>query len=94
MSRPCHPKKEVEQALRHAESEGWRVETGGSHCWGKIFCPYTDTECRCGEFCIASVWSTPKNAGNFAKQLLRVIHNCTTHRAEKVAVERMTPLEK
>lgn len=31
MARFPHPKKEVEEALRHAEGQGWRVEVGGSH---------------------------------------------------------------
>ena len=33
MARPSHPKKEVEEALRHAEGQGWRVDVGGSHAW-------------------------------------------------------------
>ena len=37
-----------------------------------------DETCRCGEFCIASIWSTPKNPGNHARQIRRVIDNCTT----------------
>ena len=49
MARSPHPKKEVEEALRHAEGQGWRVEVGGSHAWGRIYCPYNDEECRCGE---------------------------------------------
>lgn len=36
MGRAIHPKKEVEDALRHAEACGWRVEPGGSHAWGRI----------------------------------------------------------
>lgn len=40
MARSSHPKKEVEEALRHAEGQGWRVEVGGSHAWGRIYCPY------------------------------------------------------
>ena len=82
MSRWKHPKKEVEDALRHAEANGWRVEPGGAHAWGRIYCPYNDAECRCGEFCITSVWSTPKNAGNHAKALRRVVDNCTTNRSK------------
>ncbi|WP_082432276.1 hypothetical protein [Pseudomonas sp. NBRC 111124] len=78
MSRPSHARKEVEQALRHAESQGWRVLVGGGHCWGKLYCPRNDADCRCGEFCITSVWSTPKNPGNFARQLRRVVDNCTS----------------
>ncbi|QCI10977.1 hypothetical protein E6B08_05945 [Pseudomonas putida] len=77
MSRPSHAAKEVERALRHAESQGWKVVAGGGHCWGKMYCPYNDADCRCGEFCITSIWSTPKNPGNFARQLKRIVSNCT-----------------
>ncbi|WP_306579001.1 hypothetical protein [Pseudomonas sp.] len=63
--------------MRHAESKGWRVVVGGGHCWGKLYCPLNDADCRCGEFCIVSVWSTPRNAGNQARQLRRVVDNCT-----------------
>jgi hypothetical protein len=96
MSRRSHPKSEIEAALASAEQNGWRVELGGSHAWGKIYCPYNDQECgkcvlgvspseapfqerRCGMFCITSIWSTPKNAGNHAKQIRRVVDNCATH---------------
>jgi hypothetical protein len=80
MPRSSHPKKEVEQALRHAESRGWRIEVGGSHAWGRIYCPYNDDRCRCGEFCIASVWSTPRDPGNHARALRRVVDNCSVAR--------------
>jgi hypothetical protein len=76
MSRPVHPKKEIEQALRHAELHGWRVEVGGSHAWGRIYCPYNSADCRCGEFCITSIWSTPKNPCNHARAVKRVVDNC------------------
>lgn len=49
MPRKPHPKKEVEAAIRHAESKGWRVEVGGGHAWGKMYCPYNNELCRCGE---------------------------------------------
>ena len=74
MTRSSHPKKEIEAALKHAEEEGWRVEVGGSHAWGN-----NDDECRCGEFCIASVWSTPKNPASHARALRRVVDKCSTH---------------
>ncbi|MFC0398116.1 hypothetical protein [Paraburkholderia rhizosphaerae] len=79
MSRSVHPKKEIEQALRHAEAHGWRVDVGGAHAWGKLYCPYKDDECRCGEFCITCVWRTPRSSGNHANALMRVVDNCTTH---------------
>lgn len=79
MDRRSHPKAEIEAALKHAEKNNWRITVGGSHAWGKLYCPYNDPECRGGTFCIASVWSTPKNAGNHAKQIRRVIDNCSRH---------------
>jgi len=87
-SRAKHPKKEVEEALRYAEEAGWRVSVGGSHAWGKVYSPYDDEECRCGEFCIASVWSTPKNAGNHAHQIKRVVDNCTTRKRHLQAAQK------
>ena len=83
MARARHPKKEVEDALAYAESNGWRVEVGGSHAWGRIYCPFEDPECRCGEFCIASVWSTPRDPGNHARQIRRVVDNCTVRRSTR-----------
>jgi len=80
MTRTAHPKKEVEEAIRYAEGSGWRVEVGRSHAWRRMYCPYNDAECRCGDFCIVSIWSTPKNPGNFARQLRRVVDNRTAHK--------------
>ena len=91
MTRQKHPKKEVEDALRYAEAHGWRIEFGGSHAWGKIYCPYNDAECRCGEFCISSVWSTPKNPGNHGKQIRRVVDNCTSNKPETSAQDEPSP---
>jgi hypothetical protein len=82
MARKRHAKKEVEAALQYAELHGWRIEVGGSHAWGKLYCPYNDQEYRCGEFCIASIASTPKNPSNHARQIRRVIDNCTRHHHE------------
>jgi hypothetical protein len=80
MKRCRHPKKEIEEAIRYAEDHGWRVEVGGSHAWGRMYCPYNDRECRCGEFCITSIWSTPRNAVSHARMLERVVDNCTTRK--------------
>ncbi|NGM88297.1 hypothetical protein G5B35_13370 [Parapusillimonas sp. SGNA-6] len=85
MARPSHPKKGIEEVLRYAEERGWRVEVGGHHAWGRIYCPYNDVECRCGEFCITSVWCTPKNSGNHARALRRIVDNCTTRRKQREA---------
>ena len=77
MARKKHAKPDIEEAVKYAESNGWRVKKSSGHAWGKMYCPYNDKECRCGEFCIMSVWSTPKNSGAHAKQIKRVVDNCT-----------------
>lgn len=85
-----HPKPEVEAALRHAEAHGWRVEPGGSHAWGKMYCPTNDAICGCNEYCITSIWSTPRNAGMHARQLSRLVDRCVEARlivAQTRAVE-------
>jgi len=87
MPRPPHSKKEIEDALRYAEGHGWRVEVGGGHAWGRVYCPYNDAQCRCGEFCIASVWSTPKNPGNHARALRRVVDNCIRHSKQRESAD-------
>ena len=84
MARSKHSNKEIEAALKHAEQHGWRVEKSGKsgHAWGRIYCPSNDSECRCGEFCISSIWSTPKSAANHARQIRRVVDYCTVQKLE------------
>ena len=82
MPRRRHPKKAVEDAIQYAEEHGWCVEVGGAHAWGRIYCPNNDTECRCGEFCITSVWSTPASPSNHGKQIRRVVDNCTSGKGD------------
>ncbi|KAI9134184.1 hypothetical protein [Acaryochloris sp. CCMEE 5410] len=76
MARRSHPKPEIEAAPQYAEQNQWRIEVGGSHAWGKMYCPYNDKDCRCGT---ASIWSTPKNPGNHTKQIQRIVDNGSRH---------------
>ncbi len=87
--RKLHPKPEVEKTLKYAEEHGWRIEVGGSHAWEKMYCPHNNKECRCGEFCVSSIWSTPKNPGNHAKQIKRVVDNCIMNNDKKSAIEKV-----
>ncbi|WAI81091.1 MULTISPECIES: hypothetical protein [Achromobacter] len=91
MVRSSHPKKEIESVLRHAEQQGWRVRLGSGHAWGRIYCPYNDHDCRRGEFCIASVWSTPRNADSHARLLRRVLNQCTAHLEQTRTLSRREP---
>jgi len=76
MPRKPHPDKHIEAALTHAEAAGWRIEKSSGHAWGKMFCPRNSKLCRCGEFCITSIWSTPRNPHSHARQLRRVVDKC------------------
>lgn len=88
MNRRSHSKKEVESALGYAEINGWRVvpATGSGHAWGRMYCPYNDAECRCGEFCITSIWCTPRNATSHARTLRRIVENCAPHRQKVISL--------
>ena len=56
MANKQHPNKEIQAALEYAVTKGWSVEVGGSHAWGKIYCPYNDSECAAhGELCAACI---------------------------------------
>ena len=77
MARSRHGSKAIEAALSYAEEHGWRVEKASGHAWGRLYCPWNDSDCRCGEFCIVSVWSTPRNPEGHARQIRRVIDGCT-----------------
>lgn len=67
MTRPRHPKPEVEEALRYAESRGCHVDIASGHPRGRIVCPGCP---------LIWVWSTPKNAGNHARDLRHKVDRC------------------
>ena len=73
-----HPNKEIREAISYAVKQGWTVKEASprSHSWGQIYCPNRDANCRCGEFCITSIWTTPKNPSNHARQIKRIVEGC------------------
>ena len=73
-----HPHKEIQDAIAYAIENGWQIKktNSSSHSWGILRCPNNDPKCRCGEFCSQSIWSTPKNLSNHAKQIKRIVNNC------------------
>ncbi|MDP2182559.1 MAG: hypothetical protein Q8K99_08320 [Actinomycetota bacterium] len=79
MGRKKHPNPDIEAALLHAEEHGWRIRPGSAraHAWGKMFCPHNNPDCRCGDFCITSIYGTPRNPTNHASHLRRVVDRCT-----------------
>ena len=71
--RPKHPNKEIEQAIKYAESKGWRYCPSGqsAHAWGRLLCLFKSREGHA-----MSVWSTPKSAENHARQIRRNVDAC------------------
>lgn len=71
MARSRHPDKEIEEAVAYAETLGWRVVAVKGHAWGRLYCDHADRE-----GCMISVWSTPRSAGNHARDIIRAIDRC------------------
>lgn len=73
MSRPKHPNKEINGAINYAIEQGWRYKSSGksAHCWGKLLCPL-----HAPDGCSMSIWSTPSNPTNHARQIVRAVNQC------------------
>ena len=71
MARSRHPDKEIEDAVAYAESLGWRIVPVSGHAWGRLYCALADRD-----GCMISVWSTPRSAGNHARDIIRAIGRC------------------
>lgn len=71
--RAKHPNKEIELAILYAEKNGWVYKDTGksSHAWCILVCPL-----RTREGHKMSIWSTPRNAFNHAKQIKRLVNKC------------------
>ncbi|VAX38729.1 hypothetical protein MNBD_PLANCTO02-1390 [hydrothermal vent metagenome] len=68
---PRHPNKHIQKSIQYAKSLGWRFKLSDGHAWGRLLCPEKSLA-----GCIISVWSTPRNSENHARQLVRKIKNC------------------
>jgi hypothetical protein len=71
MARKRHPDKEIEEAVAYAEGLGWRVIPISGHAWGRLYCAHADRD-----GCMISVWSTPRSAGNHARDIIRAVSRC------------------
>jgi hypothetical protein len=69
--RSRHKNKEIEAAVRYAESKGWTCAAASGHAWGILWCPHPQ---RSG--CHFSIWSTPRNPVNFARLIRRKVDQC------------------
>jgi hypothetical protein len=76
MSRPRHPNKEVEEAVRYAEERGWTVRMLGH--WGRLSCAQADRD-----GCQVGVFGTRRNADNHARQVRRAVDRCPHQEREE-----------
>ena len=66
-----HQNKEINQAIEEAVSNGWEwFPSPKGHCKGRLKCKLGHTEH------MFSVWSTPKNMENHAKDIRRKTSKC------------------
>jgi hypothetical protein len=70
---PKHPKKDIEDAIQYALVLGWRYKQAGnsSHAWGRLLCCLADPR-----GCSISIWSSPRDPVNHAKQIKRKVMSC------------------
>ena len=73
MKRKRHHNKEIEKAIKYAESKNWRFKIAGksSHVWGRLYCA---EESRDG--CKISIWSTPRVPQDHASQIRKAVTRC------------------
>lgn len=76
--RKIHPNADIEAAIRYAEAAGWVFVPAGksAHPFGKLRCPNNDPECRNGQFCTNSIWSTPRDPQAHAQAIRRWVDRC------------------
>ena len=70
MARPAHPTKEIDEALDYAASKDWTIEKVDPvlmHGADEVPLPHEVDGCQ------VSIYSTPRNPQNHAKQLKRAI---------------------
>lgn len=75
--RPRHPRKDIEAILASAEDQGWRIVTRNGHCWGRLYCPFSDRD-----GCRVSIWSTPKNDHDHVETIAKVMRKCPHQKEE------------
>ncbi len=78
MARSRHPNKEIEAAVAYAESLDWAVKPVSGHAWGRLYCAHHSRD-----GCMVSVWSTPRNAENHARSIIRDVDRCPHQEPEE-----------
>ena len=73
---PVDVARAVEGTRSDAEKAGWAWRKVNGHAWGQLLCAHQDRD-----GCRISIWSTPRDPENHARQIRRVVNRCT-HKEE------------
>lgn len=71
MSRPRHPNKHIEEAVKYAETSGWRFQKSNGHAWGFLLCPLATRD-----GCDVAVYSTPRVPETHARRIRQMVDEC------------------
>ncbi len=73
MARPLHADKDIENAIKYAETNNWRYKAAGrsAHGWGRLLCPHAQQS-----GCMLSIWSTPVDPSDHAKRIKKKVDTC------------------
>ncbi|WP_261093290.1 hypothetical protein [Serratia quinivorans] len=65
------PNKHIQAALAYAISRGWLFHASNGHAFGRLHCALPNHREH-----MMSIWSTPKNPEQHAKQIRRKVDQC------------------
>ncbi len=65
-----HTDKHIREAIQYAIDNGWSFKESKGHPFGRLYCDYGHTEHQ------MSVWGTPKNTANHARQIKAFVDKC------------------
>lgn len=70
----AHPDKDIRAAINYALANGWTFNAAGksAHCFGRLMCGIPQHKDH-----MMSIWSTPKNTLNHARQIIRMVERCS-----------------
>ena len=66
-----HPNKHIQAASAYAISQGWLFRASNGHAFGRLQCALPQHREH-----MMSIWSTPKNPEQHAKQIRRKVDEC------------------
>lgn len=74
-----HPNKHIREAIEYAVTHGWDVVDVGksAHAFCRLRCLAGHTEHQ------MSIWSTPRNPENHARQILHKVKQCQGEQEEE-----------